>query len=200
MGIMDLRQFLANLTKYRGQLKIDPAKVDVDIPIGFKPDGTPINPHDELGHKIPGPTPKRYYASGTAATAADITTQSDVITEVLTLQAGFKVDATVADRTCRLLIPELGLISLAASSPTTLFAANSLTLSASEYGYIINVGGIQVWLCDNGTVTTQSSASLLPGLWVGPSAVFRADITANAQAGDLQDLWMICREYPFEDP
>lgn len=115
--------------------------------------------------------------------------------------ASFLMDANVADRSCRLYIPEVGLVGVAGTSPTSHFLTNyQITLSASQYGYIILAGPNYAFLNDNGVVTNSSNLllSLLP-LWLVEGADIQAKPATNPQVTDKSGIDVLYRKHYLED-
>jgi len=133
--------------------------------------------------------------ASTAGTVSAVEVGTGKIWDVLAIQCEFLADATVIDRTANLYIPETGMETVAGTSPTTQFDPDALTLSASQYGYIIWMKGEDaVFYNDNGT-TTRSEDDLPRALWLRAGGDIQAKISANGQAGDNTGLSVIYLEY-----
>jgi hypothetical protein len=120
-------------------------------------------------------------------------TEGSVI-EVLWLQATWLCDATVANRTCYIALPNYGTQGVAASSPASLLVMNALTLSAGEYGYSVLVPGGSGYNmnCDNGTTSNVTNRINAP-LYLSTGGIIKALISANGQAGDKAGVDIIYR-------
>jgi len=133
--------------------------------------------------------------TSTAAGGATLAVPTGKIWDVLVIQATFLVDATVADRTCALFTPDLGLTGVAGTQPAQFFAASTVTASASQYAYILWFKGEDaIWTNDNGAVG-RTEDEFPRTLTLNAGADIFAKITANKAAADNQGLDIIYIEH-----
>jgi hypothetical protein len=195
--MIDIREFFANLTKYRGQLKVDPRKVAAVTELGVKSDGTPHNQYDRYGLKMPGPAPRKYEDADSGGATSTLATPAGYLSEVLYMGASFLMGVGIANRTCELRIPDIGYPTCMGSSPNTHFPTAAVTLAATQYGGIFWFKGDKgIWTMTNGTAAYVDE--IFPEeIWLYPGADFQAIITANGQSDENTMFNYVAREYPY---
>lgn len=130
-------------------------------------------------------------STGTGVATINITAG---IWDILVVSTSFKMAADVADRTAELNMPSIGLQGVAATDPGNFYLTPALTLSASQYGYIVYMpsGEDHLRTIDNGArgVTADQWPK---SLTVNAGARFEAELTANEVAADLLGIDVIAR-------
>lgn len=135
--------------------------------------------------------------TSTGGTIVSKTVPTGEVWELKTIQATFKLDANVANRTCELFCPSLGYGGVAASVPDSLLSTTLVVtpLTASQYAFIFWTGDQNyAWKNTNGSPAGIANSSI-PNAYLLTGAILQADITANAQVGDLIGLDLSYRKW-----
>jgi len=141
---------------------------------------------------------KRYTEARLDGTASHLYVPGGKVWECLMIQASYLMDANVADRTARIYIPEFGLGGVAGASPTSFFSAGSLSLQATEFGYLVWMLGDRYTLTvDNGTATNTDRVATWNG-WLCEGGDIMAQLV-TAEATDRTGLDILVKEYDLEE-
>lgn len=166
-------------------------------------DGTPIDIHNPDGFPkvdtFNRGVLKKASHNKADGTTAFVTVPADKVWKAVLIQATFLADANVADRTCNIMIPDIGMGGIAGASPGSLLMSPTVSLSATQYGYLVVPTGTAAYchVTDNGVVGQQLKYWGCPQ-WFNAGADIQAKIVTNPQATDKSGIDVLYREYDLE--
>lgn len=184
-GSMNMREWLVNVTKYRGKPKIDTEKVLASLGILIRSDGTlvpwPINDDDLPKVEVLNPVLTETDAPLTNADAFVIV--SDDLWEVVGIIASANVAVAALTRTPRVFAKDALPVPTSIGNDRTM-ETSTISLTSDEDGIISMPSKPYHFTNDDGTIAVVADENILPYIFSRGAIIGFENSAANSHADD----------------